>query len=267
MLYARIRNVAVALNNLGVTLLHRGFYRDALICFQDAIMLMTLLDEGNYNIDISNHLDQSRDLDNFLHTAFLKLANSTRKQKKKMNGSDFVIEMITYTTNDDSMISIANETMSSYSGYAIRIDESDVINDEIDQEIIKCLMLFNAGTLYRCYATNVHRPISSKARQKHAYLCEEGLKACNLANSIISPSVSFPLDEDLDGSCHRATQLRFSIAMLVLQNLMYLSSQNSDNIQAREYYQKLGDIKCCLISVDSYNTNEVYDNLSAAQAA
>lgn len=249
---------AIALNNIGVTLLQRNCYRESMTVFNHSLTLMRLIIEKK-EIDSESN--------SFLHSASMMLArdsstNNVRKQKKG-NNCDLQLNVICTNVNNGAseLIEAAHETPSSSNLFAIRMDNVDnetYSYDSQQSQIESAIVLYNMGTVCRCYAYEAST--LSKCPRKIQDMYSKGMKFYSAAYDILSNIMCDEIDLF-------ETQCQGLLIMMILQNLIYISSQYNDIVQARDYYRKLGDIRCELASLDICTLNYEFSKVVCAGAA
>ena len=170
-------STAIALNNIGVTLLERRSYDGAFSCFKNSLSI--LRPYSMLNTVIADH-DDSRGRktesqpqghhhhlgNEYLQASSLLLAQtsksslSSRTTMMMANAMQFQVRVVctdTYRSRDDIMIA-ASESTNNWSGYALRIDDRDeqlfATNEETNNassnpQWVTAIALFNMGTACR----------------------------------------------------------------------------------------------------------------------
>lgn len=265
---------AIALNNIGVTLLGRCRYTDALVSFQSGFILMNSSIKDNISnrstsFACFNHDDngmneistnQSRFLpQEMLHQASRKLAQSaTVKTSRSHDESSGLMHPIILTADktSNSILDVLNLKHSTNSCYAIRIDDDGVCEfDETvpvtDYMMEIAIILNNIGTVYRCYASNLkassllsstlRKPSVKKSNKKFKKLVNSGLSFCTAARRILATMADVESTED-------EIKRQGLLSLLIFDNLMNLSNSIRDIVNSQQYYIEYGDLRSMLLT-------------------
>jgi hypothetical protein len=238
---------AIALNNMGVTLLHRGCCNDALMVLQNAFSLLCVSWRESLehlftcfqlvNSDTSHLLTSPQDM---LFVAGKKLAKSTIVGKKGVLKQIHPIVTLTADMTSHLLLDTFNFSPASDDVYLVRIeerDEEDVFSDDDNfiSEIVT--VLSNIGTMHRLHAAHIESSsFSSQESPKKSVEFEQaiqrGLSFCQAARSMLSLLESTGDENNIQDCVH----------LLILDNLMNLSSYHNDRASARKFYIELGDL-------------------------
>lgn len=263
---------AIALNNIGTTLLNRGCYSDALNSFQNAFALMNSSFEAN-NVKRSSSLSifreekqsasgstESRSLaQDMLQKVSMKLAHSTKvMQQKSMHEHSDVVRpnILTAEKSSDSILDLIHLSPSAEECYVFRIDDDNVCDFDEATYVSDYLMeitiiLNNMGTLYRCSASGVKSSKSKKLRK----LIESGLTLCGAARRMLATMA--------DAESHNDEITRQGLLNIcILNNLINLSSGIEDIENAREYYIECEDIRSTILTIFSEDDDLCKGNLN-----
>ena len=209
----------VALNNMGVTLLERRCHRDAMATFKDALDLMA---------DIRPVSQKLKRLSAIERNELLQKATRCTVRSAPVSESTSPTSFdLTVLSQDNSpeAVSVALHTVpSGSSGFALLIEFDEcTINLSIDTAIL----------LHNCSVACRMQSLATKKKTKASQLLERAYKLTQVSNNILSQESDILVDElELE----RAS----IVSLLVLQDLMQLSSQRGDKDTARKYYCELG---------------------------
>lgn len=292
--------IAIALNNVGVTLLQRRCYREAMAVFNDSFSLMQLLLENDPNNNkstntvLNNNEDYSLDsiANEFLQSAstmLVKSSSSSSTATSKKDIDNFKLNVLcTNRYNNNSNILLkdaAHVSPTSFTGYALRIDNDNNVesiadlcdNNKNSIQLESAIVLFNMGTACRCYAyevsnftSSVKTSTSSSSSNKSMLkkindIYEKGLKLSSASYDIIIKLMNN--ETNIYDAKYQGL-----LIMMILQNLIHITSQCNNNIElSREYYRRLGDIRFELLSLEedesqSLSYQEISENKSAGAA-
>ena len=236
----------VALNNMAVTLLERRCFRDALASFKNALDLM-----GSLRPESSNQRRPSAEKQNvFLQKASKSVARSTRTVEASAARSGFSLTTISHDDSAEVVTVALHEIPSDFSGFVfmIEFDESNV-NLSIDSSII----LHNFSVACRMQSWEF------KNTKKKRQLVERAYMFAQVANSILMQESDI-LEDELQ------MKRALVVSMLILQELIQLSSQQGDMDTSRKYYCELGHVRSFVSDTEDGNLPLV-SQLTAASAA
>jgi tetratricopeptide (TPR) repeat protein len=239
----RAYTVAIALNNMGVSLLERGSYDQAMETFQDAISVMTEITASSTEQEMPRKRPLGfSTLDAKLRKATYNLANcDTAKHDSKMN---FCV-----LTGDESPAVVAaalqNENMffDSSTTFLIRIEKSihDCLISAVDFDV--SLILHNFGNAYNCLATTATTAACAKE------LCEGALKMFEVSYALFQNSK----EESLP------------VAIIILRSLAAFASTLGMGREAEAYYAYMLELTDSFFAMDYLLTEST--EISAAAAA
>lgn len=277
---------AIALNNMGVTLLNRRRYNDALISFQNGFTLMNSSFKSNMSRKFSslscdnkcvNETSNNDDLNlsnhnEMLHQASFNLAQSSTVKTSKISPDDhfdLLLHPIILTADktSNSIMDLLNLKPSTNNCYALRIDDVSVCDFDETVPVSDYMMeigiiLNNIGTAYRCYASETKSSSSSssskkksKSHTKFIKLITSGLSFCNASRRILATMADIESTED-------EIKRQGLLSLLILNNLMNLSADMRDIDNARQHYIDHGDLRSMLLTT-LFEDNDVDENDSS----
>jgi hypothetical protein len=230
LLETRQFKAALALNNVGVSLLERGCFRDALETLRKASDLIKVPFASPDSVEVNNRSIPSCDsqIDRDLTISYRRLARSQSVHHHADRDVTCVFAFDLTVLPDDNLHEAAHSFPCSNSGYAVRVDTCEELYFNF---LLECsIIIMNYGIAYRCYACGQHVSDSKKAdclRSAHELL--------KLAYEVLSNE--FGRGED-DIILERIEL----VSMLVLQGLMQLSYELNLPGEGQNYYSKLGDL-------------------------
>lgn len=233
--------VAVALNNMAISLLERRRYREALGALRSAISLIQAV--------LVSFKDSSKNLSaeevyGPLHAASLCLAQASILSNPKCVEADihFDLSVVTDSTRLDCLEMDINKFSTSTGISVVAIDAYD--GNDTNVQITFITILYNYGAAHRCFGLSKCSHNRNKCRtnrcNKNAY------KLIKRAHNVITRRLD-EFEEDMEGDNITWNKLML-LSMLSLQNLMYLSLKRPKN--ARVYFTRLGDLRMKLRNQD-----------------
>lgn len=268
---------AIALNNIGVALLHQGCHLDALRAFQNSLKLMreAFLVEcriGSIVSDLST-TEQSNNADDtpptsaqIIFDASRTLAGTTKSIDRNHPSSMLQLQSVSLDQLPNSSFMGAGKVPPSSSiVFAIRIEDIEFDCKSIHSQYLEyATVLFNISTACRflLFEQKASAIFNEKKvnKKKHSQAINGGLKCCREAYEII-----MTLMEDDESGDDAVDEIQQCVTMLlVLQNLMYLSSESGDRDQARSFYQKFGDIQSELYSEENVLHSDLLPSTAGA---
>jgi hypothetical protein len=229
-------SVAVALNNTAISLLQRQHYRSALSALSSAF---TLIRCASSTSNDDRKILSFDDINSPLHTASLCLAKASSAFPSQCTDMTSGIELKVLDDDNNSFELLEKAVyMSSTSStvFVIRIDPVDEVDANIQLDFLT--ILYNFGVAHRCYSLSKQRSTSSNQVKRYNKSSFQLLKG---AYDVLSRGLSV-IDEDIDEDDITWSRTML-LSTLALQNLMYLSYQLGNAEDAREYYNKLGDLR------------------------
>jgi hypothetical protein len=200
---------AVALNNMGVTLLERCCYRDAMKNFKDGLNL------------IKGSADE-REREESLRRSSQCVASSTSSP----TDAPAKFELTVLTHDDSSMGALTaalHEFQSSGSGMVLRLDWNDDEEDETEAEI------YCTATMFHNYSVACRmQTLDCKSRSVAQKLRMLATKSAVVAHASLD-------------NVH--SQRNLTLLMLNLQQLMQLASADGDKDKACKYYCEMAFLR------------------------
>jgi hypothetical protein len=258
------RDATIALNNIGVTLLQRRFYNDALMAFDDALGIMKSILEREFPnlLTMMPHscLEQVKScagptlVNRSLLFASKNLSKSiTSACSSTRNEEDGTLRIVTADKSSESIEELISECPNALYGYLVRIDEVDYEYEEIGLDFYETLMeismlLGNIGTLFRCVVREQTIKQSSRKCPTFVRIAQDGQMWCQDAYSILLYLSS--MADMINDDCLQRRVCCMKI--YILQNLMLLTADVQDIDQSRQYYNLLGDIRFEIKNNDFY---------------
>jgi hypothetical protein len=304
-------NAAIALNNIGVSLLERKSYIDALDTFQmslkifDSIQLPQLASNITSETEISSNNVLS--VSDIVTNANIKLARSSIVGQGSNDTGDLCydemeLEVISVVgsafIDNTSLLDTAIECPNGSMVVAIRLDNDIDIDSapmtaglfHLHSRLESAIVMYNIGTLYRLYSedtvflkqrlstcrknqTRRNRNTHSDIKQIQKNLYQKGYKVLQQAKNITLRSIdtnntndsldyynsNSGNDNSVAPTSTTMTLQQGSLLVLLLQNLMFISSDLGYERTSRVYYSQYCDIRCVICqsdtSIDSQNNN------------
>lgn len=200
---------AVALNNMGVTLLQRCCFRDAMKNFKDGLHL------------IKGSADE-REREESLRRSARCVASSTSSSAR----APAKFELTVLTHDDSSMGALTaalHEFQSSGSGMVLRLDWHDDEEDEAEAEV------YYTATMFHNYSVACRmQTLDCKSRSVAQKLLVLATKSAVVAHASLDNADS---------------QRNLTLLMLNLQQLMQLASADGDKEKACKYYCEMAFLR------------------------
>lgn len=237
----------VALNNIGVTLLEQRCHRLAMMTFKDALDLM-----GALRLPTSQRTSERAF---FLQNAFQHMSFSLAQSITEITATTsascelFDLKALTLDNSADAITAALHGFPSGNSGFAFRI-EFDEHNTNLNVE--------SATLLHNYSVTCRMKALVTKKSSRVSKLFERACMFSEAANVILSRETAV-LEEDF--------QLERAVvaSMLVLQDLIQLSSQQGDKDNVTKYYGELGHLRTIL--TDTIDDSPTVSYKAVASAA
>jgi len=244
---------AVALNNVGVTLIERRCYRQAIETLKDAIFVMR---------GVFNTATEKNSASGFASTSGTE-ARLQRATERLVNphpvSSSSLINVISHdgTRIQPSMLSsLLKEGKAPSHSVTIRIESADVDSPYArDPDLESAVMLFNFGIAHLCSSKLSKSEVASKK------LNQAALKLFNMAYAIISnkTSLSCMSDQDAERSC----EVRLVIAAIVLKQVVEVLKDMGNHSEANQSMQRLIRLQSAISEMEQ-DINIVSDVSAAA---
>jgi hypothetical protein len=252
---------ALSLNNIGVALIERNSYRDALKTFRLAFKWIRSLEESANPISTRIAKDESTDISQSVHSPERKeeidndlteaknllrkcqVGPKSQKQILSKGMPLFTCTMVVDTSYDEVLEAATSYPIRSH-GYAIMIDTSS--DDDYTSYVVlqTSIILMNFAVAYQCQ-TNLQ---SSKSERDSKYLTS-GHKLFSLAHELLEQEEK-RLQHQLYNSEVNGSVLYYSdyvdqiqlIRLIAIQALMHLSFDMRKPDEGQQYYLLLGDL-------------------------
>jgi hypothetical protein len=222
----RDHRAAIALNNMGVSLLEQRAYRQGMETLKDAIFVMKrVFRPQSRNSTLGATLDSTRGTDVKIHRAVQRMANPQPVP------SAVIVDVISHGASSHSspLGSILRESSSSSFTVPIRIEATDLdFPEDRDPDLESSIMLYNFGLAHLCMAKLAKTPMK---------LREGALKLFNMAYSIVSNKNA--LSRFSDDEMRRVSETRLLLALAVLNNVVKVLTEMGKHTEANNSFQRL----------------------------
>lgn len=263
---------AIALNNIGVSFLRRGNYRNSLHAFTKAFMLMEYMNKvtDGYAFDSStskcnNNMMSSLDWNKneFVIKASKNLARSNvRRQESGDKKRNFQVIELDTDSDFEILHMIVNEIPKPSCRTVIWIEVfvqeavGDLENERFQFD--SAIVLFNLSSA--CLLYEVEKPCIKDLKQKDA-MYEKVLNICTGSYDILSNL--YCIDDD----CFQARRVGL-LMILVLQTLITTSTKLDQHDTALDYSMILGDIRDNINACEAFvpDVSDCMHPIAAAQA-
>jgi hypothetical protein len=293
---------AIAMNNIGVSLLQRRAFVDALDTLQKSSKLFQSIMEKKISTtnDSCPAMSQCRSKDQnkpspectsekvcantMLTEAYVKLAKSTNGSLTQLDVPTCtmevrVISILDRLTIETSLLDAAKSSPNRLILTAIRLEQDTDLGTgtsvEIDPStrLEPAIVLYNIGTLCRLLAETMklaasESNISKNGTCKYHKITQKGFKVCEKTRETLVHLMSS------DDPNSVLTLQQSSLLLLTLKNLMYLSSDLGKTSDSRAFYCLYCDIRTSIIDDEtdetyylSPTTNILYHPKASAEAA
>jgi hypothetical protein len=237
---------AVALNNMGLTLLGRSCHRDATSALKDALDLMGSLRIESYQRGRLSSADQSALLDK----ASKSVARSTQKDDPMATASSFDLSILSPSSTASDITAAIHKLPCRQSGYAFLLEFDDL---DPHGNINSSIALLNLSVASRISSQQ------SKKRKRRTQLVARAFQCAYIANRLLSDDLDV-LDDDIH--FERAVL----VSMFILHELFLLSSEMGEEDESREYYSELCDRRQLWIEAEEANLPVTCHQLAASAA-
>lgn len=250
---------AVALNNIGVLLLNRRCYNQALATLNDAVTLLkhsSQHDDGTYD-DLA--VDYRRESVEKHHLALQRLS-----QPEVCTSQDFVSIEILRTSEQllEDISSSASDMRNCPTLFPIRIEEIDFnyrMEGDIDFE--SGIVLHNYAIAHFCLWKS--KTLSRLASRQSHYNC--AIKLLQMSYNVCSKSID-ETENDVLSSHPKLLQVKAVILGTLVKSLK-CSPSSLDQIAAETFRSVLADIKSAVSEMEKANALLFGDLLTTAAAA
>jgi hypothetical protein len=222
---SRDHRAAIALNNMGVSLLERRAYRQGMETLKDAIFVMkrvlrppSISSHGLCKTPNSTTYAEAK-----VHRASKRMANP--RPISSAISIDVVSQCTTFSHRSYPSGSILHGGSSSPLSSPLRIEATDLISlEDRDSDLESSIMLYNFGLAHLCMAKLVKKPIK---------LQEGALKLFNMAYSLFAPRC------DQEGHGIREDVVLLAAATSTLDNIVGLLTQTGTHSETNEIDHEL----------------------------
>jgi hypothetical protein len=217
----RDHRAAVALNNMGVSLLERRAYRHGMETLKDAILVMeSVLRPQSKSRGYGVNSESTSSAEAKVHRAVRRMANPHHVPSAV---SSDVISHGGATSHPSSFL--ASPAFTS----PVRIEATDLdCPEDRDPDLDSAIMINNFALAHLCVAKNTNSPIKLQERAR---------KLFNMAYSIISNQNGLSrLSED---EMRRISESRLLLAVAVMSNVVRVLTEMGEDTEANESYQRL----------------------------
>jgi hypothetical protein len=242
---------AIALNNMGVSLLEQRAYRQGMETLKDAIFVMKrVFRPQSSNSSLGETSDSTNSTDIKIHRAVQRMAN--------LQPVPFamITDVISHGAGSlpSPLGSILRESSSSSFTIPIRIEATDIAcPEDRDPDLESAIVLYNFGIAHLCMAKLAKSPMK---------LREGALKLFNMAYSIISNKNA--LAGLSESEMRRFSETRLLLAIAVLNNVVRVFTEMGKHTEANNSYQRLVRLGTAINELES---PEPLGGLVAAAAA
>jgi hypothetical protein len=241
---SRDHRAAIALNNMGVSLLERRAYRQGMETLKDAIFVMklvlrppTISSQGLYKTPKSTSCAKAK-----VHRASKRMANP--QPVSSAISIDVVSQSATFSHRSCQSGSVLHGGSSS----PLRIEATDLVSlEERDSDLESSIMLYNFGLAHLCMAKLSKTPMK---------LQEVALKLFKMAYCILASLY----DQEEHGSREDIVLL----AAVTLNNIVTLLSQMGKQSEANESDQELARLGR---AIQEFQGRNLEDQIASAAAA
>jgi hypothetical protein len=244
---SRERRAAIALNNMGVSLLERRAYRQGMETLKDAIfvtMQRVISSQGLCETPNSTSYAEAK-----VHRASKRMANP--QPISSAISIDVVSQSATFSHRSYPSDSVLHEGSSSIRGSPLRIEATDLVSlEDRDSDLESSIMLYNFGLAKLCMAKLVKTPIK---------LQEGALKLFKMAYSLFAPRC------DQEGRGIREDTVILAAATSTLDNIVALLTQMGRYSKTNESDQEMARLGRAIQEFQGRYHLEA--QLSAAEAA
>lgn len=234
---------AVALNNIGVSLLQRHSFRPAMEAFNDALAIMR--DLSRYSVDESGKSFHPRAMGSIsrvgdkLRRARQDLASSIASVVYNKERAD--IDFCVLTENEAATVVIdalkSQSVFTKNTCFLIRIESYDA-DELVELDLESAVILQNYGNVYRCLAF-VSEPIKARQHSENAF------KLFNLAFSLLRGQCDDEMSEDVPSKF-------LPISILILRSLVTFAAILGMNEQEKEFDSHMSDFRDLFLEVEGF---------------
>lgn len=244
----------VALNNMGVTLIQRRCYSEAIQTLKHALTLMGLRRSFAARqlaappLATTTTLDD-RDKDGYCQNMYLlqaskSVARSTRPKTQASFPSHCELTVLSMQQQPGALLTAIHEFPSSTSAFALTIDCDELAADD---SLTASKLLFNFAVVCRMSAQQ------TSLSGKYGQLLDRAYQCAQVANSLLMSELDVLGDEEA-----------MAVALLVQQELIRLCMQRGDATGSQKYYGELCDLRSTMIDYEGDCLSHVPDQTAAA---
>jgi hypothetical protein len=251
-----LHKAAVALNNMGVTMLQRQCFREAMDTFKNSFELLKVC--LNAELRCESVLTT---MNSFLHKASGHMIHAFEAERSLQN-NDFQLCILSYDQHRDfhTLNEAANTHESETTGYAIIISQDESEQNIQAQSYITSIQTQCAIVLNNMATASISFGYTSKScigkkSHKRMMLYKRGLELGTTSYEIISRQLNGERD-------YATSRYQSALTMLVLSNLMRISLQLNDIQLSRELY-----VKFCNVRDDAAYIEEHYCGVGLFQSS
>jgi hypothetical protein len=242
----RDHRAAIALNNMGVSLLERRAYREGMKTLKDAIFIMkrVLRPLPISSQEFSKTPNSTTDADAKVERASKRMANL--HPILSAVSIDVVSRCATFSHRSVLSGSVLHGSSSSPPRYPLRIEATDFVplgEEDRNSDLESSIMLYNFGLAHLCMAKLAKTPIK---------LQEGALTLFNMAYSVLAPLC------DQEG--HGTREDMVLLAAIALDNIVALLTQMGLHSEANEL-ARLGS------AIHEFQGSNLEDQITAAAVA
>jgi len=223
----REHRAAIALNNMGVSLLERRAYRQGMETLKDAIFVMKrVIHPQSKTPDFATNTPSTNSTEAKVNRANKRMANP---QPVPSAFSCDVISHEAISSHHQPMDSVLRKGAASPSTFPIRIEAGNIdCPEDRNPDLESAIMLHNFGVAHLCMSKLAKSPLKFQ---------EGALALFNMAYSIISNRNTIAQLSDSD--MRSVSETRLLLAVVVLNNVVRVLRATGNHSEADESYQKL----------------------------
>lgn len=253
-----LHKAAVALNNSGAVLLQRHCYREAMDSFKNAFQLLKVC----LNVDLRCESTIQTTMDAFLNISSKHMIKAFQKERNNENKNGFHLTVLSYDRYRDfhALNEAANSYESESKGYAIIICHNEPSEQDISIEYYTTKLQTESAIVLNnmtsaCMAFGYRNPSCSssikipvESRKRRNILYQRGLDLGTTAYQVLSCQLNGEKD-------YITSKYQSTLSILVLKNLMRITSYLNDIQLSREFYMKYCNKRDDIVDLDDNNNN------------
>jgi hypothetical protein len=219
-----LNRAAMALNNIGVSLLERGMFRDAMATFKDAVKIHTeaMMAASSKTLCTTEHCLK------MASKRMLKVSTKGTKQQRS-----FPIRLVACSMSDlPNIARIAlEEGPTASQAFAVRVEDFDLENGpSLESDLKSAILLLNLAASLLCWGQAAKCPV------KQYKLIKSAMKIFAASHAVLIARQTHCMDTD-------SSNTLLFIEALVLCNLVQLSSTLSDRTTSTALYDKFVQLR------------------------